>query len=80
MEKGETSFKPIKAVQTVASMVLLPFIDLTRQCGLTCCCGLDIPGIEASNTNATMLEEVDEDDDDDDDDSEDDGVDAECEV
>lgn len=54
MDKGETSFKPVKAIRTVLAMVLLPAIDLARQCGVPCCCGLEIP--ESSADPATELD------------------------
>jgi hypothetical protein len=69
--KGETSFEPVEAVQTVLGMVFLPAVDLARLCGVPCCCVLDIPGVEASNTLTTAL---------DDEDGSDDDVDVESEV
>jgi hypothetical protein len=63
VDKGETSFEPFKAIRTVLAMVFLPAVDLSRQCGIPCCCGLDVPGIEASNTSTTVLDNDDSDDD-----------------
>jgi hypothetical protein len=61
--KGETSFEPLKAVQTVLGMVFLPAVDLAQQFGVPCCCGLDILGIEATNTSTTALDDEDGNDD-----------------
>jgi hypothetical protein len=49
------SFEPLKATRTVMSMIFLPAVDLARQCGIPCCCGLEVPGLEASNTSPTDI-------------------------
>jgi hypothetical protein len=62
--KGETSYEPLKAVQTVLGMVFLPAVDLAQQFGVPCCCVLDIPGVVATNTSTTALDDEDGSDDD----------------
>lgn len=50
--KASGSLKPLLATQTVLAMIFLPVIDLVRHCGLECCCGLAIPGLDAMGTSA----------------------------
>jgi hypothetical protein len=44
------SFNPLKGMRVVLAIVFLPVLDLARQCGLSCCCELDVYGIANSNT------------------------------
>jgi hypothetical protein len=44
------SFKPLKGTRVVLAVVFLPVLDLARQCGLSCCCEHDVPGIATLDT------------------------------
>jgi hypothetical protein len=53
-EKGGStasrSFNPLKGTRVVLAIVFLPVLDLARQCGISCCCELDVSGIATSDT------------------------------
>ena len=57
--RGKTKFHPIKAIKIVLTMILLPVIDLTQQCGVSCCCVVDLSEIHNSDT---AIESDDDDD------------------
>lgn len=50
-------FRPFLAVRTILAIILLPVLDLTNQCGIPCCCGLNLPGIERTGTSSDSINE-----------------------
>ena len=58
--KGIAVFRPILGLKTVLAIVFLPLIDLAHQCGVPCCCSLELPGVEG---RGTFDDEMSEDDD-----------------
>ena len=54
--REERTFSPLKGARVVCAIVFLPAVDLARQCGIRCCCELDLRHIA---TNDTILENED---------------------
>lgn len=57
-ERERTIFRPVLAVRTVLSIILAPVVDLFYQCGVPCCCNLDIRGgMEATRTSSDSFDD-----------------------
>lgn len=62
--KERALFRPALGMRTVLAIIFLPAIDLMHQCGLPCCCGLElpIPGIEGTGTSDSVDDDLSDDD------------------
>lgn len=54
-------FRPLLGMRTVLAIVFLPIVDLMQQCGMPCCCAIEIPGIEGTGTSEARDDDLSDD-------------------